>query len=767
MEIDKILTHFKDVKKVSLNQWQGRCPAHDDKTPSLSISEGEDGKTLLHCHAGCHKSAVLKAAGLKASDLFPYTERSRIVATYAYTDKTGEVLFEVCRKEPKGFVQRRPDDNGKWIYNLKGVRRVLYHLPELLNADRDAVVWIVEGEKDVERLASLGFVATCSPGGADKWRQDYNEFFSGRDVVIIPDNDEAGRNHAKSVGEALQRIAASVTIVELPDVPPDGGDVSDWLSQGHTKEELLALVEDTPDWIPTNSTATSTAFRDFHLTDVGNAQRLVALCGRDLHYCYGRNRWFVWDGKHWAIDESGAVTRKAKATIRELYTDAGSLTDSGERKAVAQWAMRSESDRLLRSMVSLARSEPSIPIRLKEFNKDPWKLNVLNGIVDLQSGTLEPHKRDGLISKLASVEYQEDKSCPLWKSFLERVLDGDEDLISFVQRAVGYALTGSVREQVFFLLYGTGANGKSTFLETLRALLGDYAQHADFSTFLVRVNDGPRNDLARLDGARLVTAQEIENGRRFSESTLKQLTGEDTVTARFLYTENFEFKPMFKLFLAANHKPIIRGTDLAIWRRVCLIPFTVTIPEQEQDKELSAKLRGELPGILNWVLDGCRQWQAIGLKPPEAVTDATAMYQSEMDILGQFLAARCIRSKMFQATAKELYQAYLIWCEETGDKAISKRAFGLALAERGLDKSKSHGRILWKGIGLVTGDDGDDGDDFSESPLTRENMEKFAGNRLDPPQGPPGQTGSELIFSKPGDDGDDINPQDTLESRGT
>jgi len=737
MKTDEILTYFKNVGQTGLKQWTAACPAHDDKVPSLSISEGEDGKTLLHCQAGCDTAAVLKALGLKASDLFVYTrETSRIVETYPYSSETGKVLFEVCRKEPKGFVQRRPDGNGKWIYDLKGVRRVLYRLPKLLHADADTVIWIVEGENDCNKLVELGLVATCNSGGAGQWREDYNEHLRGRHVAIIPDCDEVGRSHAANVAKALQDTAESIKIVELPGLPPSG-DVSDFLD-GHTKEDLLALVEDTPAWTPTNSTArgeqktwdvTSTASTSFHLTDSGNAQRLVALHGNDLRYCYGRGRWFAWDGKHWAVDESGAVIRKAKDTIRRLYADASKLTDSAERKAVAQWAVRSESDHLLRSMVSLAQSEPSIPIQLDEFNRDPWLLNVANGTVNLRTGACERHKRGDLINKIAPTNYQVEAACPLWDSFLNRILDSDRELIAFVQRAVGYALTGSVREQVFFLLYGTGANGKSTFLETLRALLGDYAQHANFATFLAQSSDRPRNDIARLGGARFVTAQEIENGRRFSESTLKQLTGEDTVTARFLYTESFEFRPTFKLFLAANHKPIIRGTDLAIWRRVCLVPFTVTIPESEQNKELSAKLRGELPGILNWVLDGCRQWQAIGLKPPKAVTDATAVYRSEMDILGQFLAERCIHSKMFQATAKELYQAYLIWCEEAGDKAISKRAFGLALAERGLIKSKSHSRVIWSGIGLLAGDEGDDNGYFPQKSLTKEDMEKVVEKR--------------------------------------
>jgi len=247
VKIDEVLKHFRNVKRKGLGQWVATCPAHDDKVPSLSISEGKDGKTLLHCHAGCDKAAVLKAAGLKASDLFPYTreEAARIVAVYPYTDETGKLLFEVCRREPKSFFQRRPNGNGGWDYRLGDVRRVLYHLPALFNADRNAVVWIVEGEKDANTLAELSLVAITNCGGVGKWRAEYNTALKDRNVVILPDNDPQGNEHAKQILRSLQGIARSVRILDLPGVPLKG-DVSDWLDAGHTRNELLQLVEQTP-----------------------------------------------------------------------------------------------------------------------------------------------------------------------------------------------------------------------------------------------------------------------------------------------------------------------------------------------------------------------------------------------------------------------------------------------------------------------------------------------------------------------------------------
>jgi putative DNA primase/helicase len=283
-------------------------------------------------------------------------------------------------------------------------------------------------------------------------------------------------------------------------------------------------------------------------------------------------------------------------------------------------------------------------------------------------------------------------------------MDGQAALITFLQRAVGYALTGDTSEHVLFLLHGTGRNGKSTFLETLHALLGDYAKQADFATFLARKHDTVRNDLAELQGARFVAAVEVEEGRRLAENLVKQLTGGDRIKARFLYQEYFEYVPQFKVFLACNHKPVIRGTDLAIWERIRLIPFTVTIPKAERDTHLLTKLLQELPGILAWAVQGCLAWQQHGLGEPQAVVQATGAYRAEMDLLGSFLEDTVVLGTHHQVTSKDLYTAYCTWCETNGETPMSKKALGSRLLERGcapvrLGPKQARG---WQGLGLVT-----------------------------------------------------------------
>ncbi|MFN3763256.1 MAG: phage/plasmid primase, P4 family, partial [Anaerolineae bacterium] len=324
------------------------------------------------------------------------------------------------------------------------------------------------------------------------------------------------------------------------------------------------------------------------------------------------------------------------------------------------------------------------------------------GTIDLRSGELRPHNPDDLITKIAPVDYIPDAQAPTWEAFLHRIMDGNERLIAFLQRAVGYSLTGDTSERVLFILYGTGANGKTTFLETLRALLGDYGIQAPADTLLVGRENAVPNDIARLRGARFIAVSEISEGRRLAEVLVKSLTGRDTITARFLYSEFFEFRPEGKIWLATNHKPIIRGTDKAIWDRIRLIPFTVTIPEAEQDKHLVEKLKRELPGILAWAVRGCLEWQTSGLGVPEEVRSATEAYRAEMDVIGAFIADRCILSAGARVKAGDLYEAYRKWCEENKEEPLNKIAFGLRLAERGLVSERDMHARYWRGIGLLT-----------------------------------------------------------------
>jgi putative DNA primase/helicase len=419
------------------------------------------------------------------------------------------------------------------------------------------------------------------------------------------------------------------------------------------------------------------------LTDLGNAERLVRDHGADLRFLAPARQWLVWDGKRCARDETLEIFRRAKDTVRGMYAEAAALADSSARKALADHARKSESDYRIRAMIGRAESEPGITVVPSDLDQDPWLLNVENGAINLRTGELRPHRREDLITKLAHVTYNPKATAPRWRRFVREIMGGDPELVAFLQRAVGYSLTGDVREECLFLLYGMGSNGKSKFLETVRALVGGYAKQADFGTFLEQRHDRPRPDIARLCGARVVTAIEVGESGQLSDNVVKSLTGGDTITARELYAREFEFRPQLKLWFAANHKPAIRAADHAMWRRICLVPFTQTFNPPERDLLLAEKLRAELPGILRWALAGCREWRKQGLRPPAGVRVATEEYRVESDTIGAFVAECCDVDSKAQSPAGHLYKAYVTWAQENGERPVSGTAFGRRLTERG------------------------------------------------------------------------------------
>lgn len=440
-------------------------------------------------------------------------------------------------------------------------------------------------------------------------------------------------------------------------------------------------------------------------TDLGNAERFIEDNGHNVRYLPAWKKWLVWNGKRWAVDETLEVQKMAKRSIRGMWKDVEFLS-AGEQKDMVKHIMQSEGDSKLHAMLSRAKAEPGIAITPSQLDANPWLLCVENGVLDLQTGALRPHDRDLLMTKVAPAPYDADTKCPTWLAFLARIMNGNQPLIDFLQRAVGYSLTGTTGERCLLFLYGIGANGKSTFLEVLRALLSEYAQQADFTTFLERKGDsGPRNDIARLFGARVVTSSEVGEGKRLNESLVKTLTGNDTVTARFLHAEFFEFSPQFKLWLAANHRPVIRGTDNAIWTRVRLVPFLVSIPEGERDLGLKDKLIAELPGILAWAVQGCLLWHEYGLGMPAAVQEATESYRRESDTLGAFLEDCTVAEADAATKATELYQAYKQWAEEAGEYQLTQTAFGRSLEERGIrveKRGRDRARVKYRiGIRLV------------------------------------------------------------------
>ena len=451
----------------------------------------------------------------------------------------------------------------------------------------------------------------------------------------------------------------------------------------------------------------ATAVEPEHLTDLGNARRLVATYGQDILYQLPDGPYLTWDGMRFA-DDAGEVQleRWAQETIYAMHADAIYQTeDETERRARIKHALASESRRAIAAMVALVRSQPGIPVRPDQLDGDPWLLNVLNGTVELrQCARLRTHERGDRITKVVPVNYVPEARCPTWLKFLERVLGGNQELIGFLQRFLGYTLTGRTDEQVIAIAHGAGANGKSTFLHAAKMILGDYGQSVPLDTFLVNKHvDTARPDLARLRGARLVAAVESDSGQRFAEGLVKMVTGQDTIVARRLYREHFEFAPTFKVVIATNHRPVIRGTDDAIWRRIRLVPFTVTIPPEERDRDLPDKLLTEREGILAWAVQGCLEWQRAGLGMPEDVRAATDQYRDDMDLLGGFIADHCTVGPEASATAGALYQAYLGWANQAGERPASRKAFGLALVERGFQPVR-HGKERsrsWLGIGLA------------------------------------------------------------------
>jgi putative DNA primase/helicase len=439
---------------------------------------------------------------------------------------------------------------------------------------------------------------------------------------------------------------------------------------------------------------------DYNCTDLGNAERFIAQHGANVRYCYAWSRWLAWSGLRWERDESGRVHRLAKETVRGIYQEAAAAPAEDRRKDLAKHAARSEAEAKIRAMLELAKSE--VPISPDELDADPWLLNFPNGTLDLRTGELREHRREDLLTKIAGADYHPNAEAPLWAATLERVLPSPA-LRAFFKKLCGYAITGDVSEHILAVLYGTGANGKSTSLNALLEAAGDYGMQAAPDLLVAKKGAHP-TEVADLFGKRLVASIEVEDGRRLAESLVKQLTGGDKVRARRMRQDFWQFDPTHKVFMAVNHKPEVRGTDTAIWRRIRLIPFTETIPPGEQDKKLPEKLRGELSGILAWAVEGCLEWQREGLQAPEEVRKATGQYRSEMDVTGAFLQDECEIGPNYREPFTTVYKRYEEWCEEGGERAETRRKFNARLKERGrfeARRSGPGGANEWHGLRLL------------------------------------------------------------------
>jgi putative DNA primase/helicase len=425
-------------------------------------------------------------------------------------------------------------------------------------------------------------------------------------------------------------------------------------------------------------------------SDDSLALKFTERYGDDHRFTAAWGRWSEWDGRAWKQDRTSLVFDLARAVCRDESSSC--LSD--------RLAQRIASCSTVFAVERLARADRRHAASTEQWDSNPWLLNTPGGVIDLRTGALRPANREDYMTKMTAGA--PGGECPLFHSFLSRVTDGDEELQRFMQRMCGYCLTGETREHALFFLYGTGANGKSVFLNTISGLMGDYAKTAPMEAFIASANEHHPTDIAGFQGARLVTSAETEDGRCWAKSKLKALTGGDRISARFMRQDYFEYAPQFKLMVAGNQKPRLHTVDEAMRRRFNLLPFTTTIPALQRDAELTEKLRAEWGGILQWMIAGCLDWQSRGLQAPRAVRDATEDYFTAEDAIGRWIEDCCQRERTYEAAKAELFQSWSAWCALNQEPAGTMRPFVDNLEARGFRSTRTSSVRLLIGLRLVT-----------------------------------------------------------------
>ncbi|MBX9428658.1 hypothetical protein KY487_05175 [Ralstonia pseudosolanacearum] len=611
-------------------------------------------------------------------------------AKWDYLDAAGKLIGVVYRYDPPGRGKEFRPWDAKRRKMAPPEPRPLYNQPGLASATQ---VVLVEGEKCAQALIDAGIVATTAMHGANApvEKTDWSPL-AGKAVLIWPDRDKPGWEYAANAAQAILSAGATTChILYPPEEAGDGWDAADAVAEGFDIAAFIAhgprlqmhdVVDDPEPVIGSDESVWG--------TEDALALAFTRRYHRDWRYVAAWGRWLVWDGHRWRTEDTLAATDLIRNVCRHaaLHAEnprlAAKLATSGTIAGVER----------------LARADRRHAATTSEWDADPWLLNTPGGVVDLRTGRQRPHDRDDRMTKITTATPGGD--CPTWRQFLAEVTGGDVELQAYLQRMAGYALTGSTQEHALFFLYGTGANGKSVFVNTLATILGDYAANAAMDTFMETRTDRHPTDMAGLRGARFVAAIETEQGRRWAESKVKNLTGGDKISARFMRQDFFEFFPQFKLFVAGNHKPAIRNIDEAMKRRLHLIPFTVTVPPERRDKHLQQKLLAERDGILAWAVQGCLDWQRLGrLDPPQQVLDATEEYFEAEDALGRWLDERCVREANAKSLTAELFNDWKQWAEAAGEFAGSQKRFADLLLTRGVEKWRNTAGLRgFRGIGL-------------------------------------------------------------------
>jgi putative DNA primase/helicase len=762
-DLDAVLSRLDRVRRTG-NGYEARCPAHEDRTASLSIGIGDDGRILVYCHASCTTEAVMSAINMEMKDLMPRRQsrrsngrgykprvfatpqglvryyldglakkhggQAKLAATWKYD------TFHVLRFDlptPAGEKQRkefRPvhqvplgtSGSVGWQGGYPSGLRPLYRRHELEAAHPDLIT-IHGGEKAADAAHGLGLTATTNAGGEKAIdKTDWAPVLRFTRIAIVVDNDTAGEKFGQTMTSKViaMKPDADVRIIRLPDLPPKG-DIVEWIAAGGTLERFIELTETTEavpkkqadEWrsAPKSSTTVRAGESDLPSiayphgqTDAAHAARFVDEYHRELLYIPEWRKWLSWDGSRWADDSGVGVLQRAKRYGQSLWADIGKIAPYVDRDDLAKVVTaikHANQTGKIRSFLELAAVDERIVCHVNELNADPMLLNLTTGTMDLEAGKLRPHNPADRITQLANVAWDSTATCPQWERTLSLAFNGDNDLVRYVQKLLGYSISGDTGEHILPIAWGKGCNGKSTIWNVVTDILGEYATLANDDLLLGEKSNHP-TEKATLYQKRFVAISEPERNSSLREARVKELTGDRQITARRMHEDFWTFHRTHTFWLSTNHLPRIDGTDDGIWRRVKLLPFTVdlrTVVEPIPDYDVWL-VQNEGRGILAWLVRGFLAYRAEGLRAPECVTAATGKYRDDSDPLGDFLAEHCIDDPQGTVVASDLYRVYA----EHGGK-WSKTAFGRAVGER-YEKDRPKGgehrdKTLYRGLRLI------------------------------------------------------------------
>lgn len=717
MNLQEVSTYFSGVTRFKDNSFQCKCPIHNDHTASMTVSKGKKG-ILIHCHAGCETKSILEVVGLRESDLFydsnvtkvkqdwkdrlEHSKKKKIVEIYDYVDEGGKYLYSKIRFEK--------DENGKkemlygvlnkekdWFqYGLKGKHKTLYNLLEIREAAaQKRTIYYVEGEKDVETLRGLGLIATTA-GSSGDWRRFFSKYFSGVDVVLLPDNDEAGEKLTERIISDLIGVVNSIKVVKTSE--RDHGDVTDYFQDGYTIEDFNKLVRETailpqnqgqevdkpkkkkeiPQWIK-DKVAELEPEVNYSKDDRGNGDLFADVFKDVCRFNSTAKCWYCYNGKFWEEDRAELIAAENAKMIQDaLLIYATTIEDYKEREEYGKHVMKIGRQQVRKNMIYDARSK--YPVKAEQFDQHKELFNCKNGTYNLETGVLQKHNPNDYISKISNVYYDPAAKSTEIQKTMNTILQGNKENIEYIQKIFGMALSGITNEEKLFLLYGaTTRNGKSTIVETYLYMIKDYGITMQPETLALSKKDSrtANGDIARLKGARFVNAPEPPQNMRFDAALIKQLTGNDMITARKIYQEEMSFIPEFITLINTNHLPIITDETLFTSGRIVVIPFRKHFEEHEQDKWLKSRLkqRQNISGFFNWCVAGYQKYQKDGLETTESMNQEIESYHMNSDKIAAFISEVLTEDPTQFVTMKELYPIYEQWCYKYNYQPYGKVKF--------------------------------------------------------------------------------------------